>query len=220
MAGGLAGLGSRQPGPAGAGRAAEALYESHCNVLYTFFQGHSLRYDQKDALMREESMVILTAKSAETILETGGTQSWLLSRARAKQCRYAVLCQNAHSDWGDGKEPHGKAFMVGRVDDVIPSTDTKERWLVTFSEYAVIDMPGTWGGWRNPVRYATLEEIGIDPGELEFKPMPPGAESPVPPTPPTPTQDRRKGMTIAQAKEGLARTFGVPPEAIEITIRG
>lgn len=167
--------------------------------------------------MSEEAMVILTAKSAETILAVGGTQSWVLDRAHAKQCRYAVLCQNAHSNWGDGKEPHGKAFMVGRVDDVVPSTETKGRWLVTFSAYAVIDKPDAWGGWRNPVRYTTLDELGIDAAKLKFRPMPPVAdEAAVRAAGGKPSG----GMTIAEAKEALARTFGVTPEAVEITIRG
>ena len=165
--------------------------------------------------MPQESMVILTAKSAETMLAVGGTQSWVLDRAHAKRCKYAVLCQNANTDWGNGKEPHGKAFMVGRVDDVIPSTETEGRWLVTFSEYAIVDRPDTWGGWRNPVRYTTLEELGIDEKELEFEPMPPVKK----PTERPAAQDSSQNLTIAQAKEGLARTFGVSPKAIEITIR-
>lgn len=61
--------------------------------------------------MPAESMVILTAKSAETILAVGGTQSWVLGRGRAhaKRCKYVVLCQDAHSDWGDGERSHGAA---------------------------------------------------------------------------------------------------------------
>ncbi len=31
---------------------------------------------------------------------------------------------------------------------------------------------------------------------------------------------RRKGLTIDEAKKGLAATFGVKPDAVEITIRG
>lgn len=166
--------------------------------------------------MPEESMVILTAKSAGTMLAVGGTQSWVLDRAHAKRCKYAVLCQNAHTDWGDGKESHGKAFMVGVVDDVIPSTETEGRWLVTFSEYALIDKPETWGGWRNPVRYTTLDELGIDAGSLKFEPMPPVEKPKQTPL----TNGNSENLTIARAKEGLARTFGVSPEAVEITIRG
>jgi len=33
-------------------------------------------------------------------------------------------------------------------------------------------------------------------------------------------EPRKPGLTIAEAKKGLALTFGVTPEAIEITIRG
>lgn len=164
--------------------------------------------------MADDTLVILTAKSADTLFKSGGTQSWVLDRAHAKRCTYAVICQNAHSDWGDGREPHGKAFMVGRIDDIIPSTETEDRWLVTFSEYALIDRPNAWGGWRNPVHYTTLEEIGIDPTTLQFKPMP----QPVIPQAPAPGAPTR--MTFSQAKEGLALAFGVPLEAIEITIRG
>jgi hypothetical protein len=167
--------------------------------------------------MSERALVVLTAKSSATMLAVGGTQSWVLDRANAKQCKYAVLCQNAYTDWGDGKEPHGQAFMVGRVDDVVPSTEAEGRWLVTFSEYALINKPETWGGWRNPVRYTTLDELGIDVRKLKFELMPPvGVDRETPPA-----ADRlSKGLTIAEAKEALAQTFGVAADAVEITIRG
>ncbi len=35
-----------------------------------------------------------------------------------------------------------------------------------------------------------------------------------------PSKNPPRGLTLAEAKEGLARTFGVSPDAIEITIRG
>ena len=37
-----------------------------------------------------------------------------------------------------------------------------QRWIIEISEYAVVDYPETWGEWRNPVKYTTLEELGID----------------------------------------------------------
>ncbi len=33
-------------------------------------------------------------------------------------------------------------------------------------------IPEKWGEWRNPVKYTTLEELGIDLDKLKFKPMP------------------------------------------------
>jgi hypothetical protein len=117
-------------------------------------------------------MAIFTAKSVDSIPKTHGTQSWVLDRLHAKRCRYAVLCRNAHTDWGDGKERHGTAFRVDRIEDVVRSTDTPGRWLVTCDEYALIDQPGAWKGWRNPIRYTAPEELGIDLSELSFKPVP------------------------------------------------
>jgi hypothetical protein len=41
-----------------------------------------------------------------------------------------------------------------------------------------------------------------------------------PPAAPPPPRDRSTGLTIEQAKAALAKTFGVKPDAVEITIRG
>lgn len=166
----------------------------------------------------KEVMVIFTAKSVETCLEVGGTQSWVLDRAHAKQCKYAILCRNAYTDWGDGKEPHGTAFMIGRVSDVVPSTETEGRWLVKFDEYARLDIPKYWRGWRNPVRYTTLEELSFSLDDVRFEPMPEGTEKP------EKTEPSRKAtpdrLTIAEAKKALAATFGVSQDAVEIIIHG
>jgi hypothetical protein len=43
--------------------------------------------------------------------------------------------------------------------------------------------------------------------------MPPSA-------PGAPAGKAIRAITIAEAKQGLAKTFGVSPEAVEITIRG
>ena len=164
--------------------------------------------------MTENVLQVLTFKSVDTVLSTGGTQSWTLDRNRAKGCKYAVCCRNAHSPDTDGNEAHGSAFMVGKVSDVVPSTETEDRWLVLFSEYALVNVGDQWEG-RNPVRFYTAEhyEGYIDFDTLDWKPMPePSAEPDAAPT--------KKGMTIAEAKAALAETFGVEPSAIEITIRG
>jgi hypothetical protein len=76
-------------------------------------------------------------------------------------------------------------------------------------------MPDTWRGWRNPVRYTTLEELGIKLDDLRFEPI---LERPSPASPPA--ADVRAGLTIDAAKKGLAVTFGVKPDQVDITIRG
>jgi len=42
-----------------------------------------------------------------------------------------------------------------------------------------VNVPDVWKGERNPVKYAaSLEEIGIDPSKVEWKPMPPATIDP------------------------------------------
>jgi len=157
--------------------------------------------------MADNVISVLTYKSVETILKTGGTQSWALERNRARNCKYAVVCRNARTREAEGPEPHGTAFMVGKIKDVVPSTETEGRWLILFSEYAFVDWPDEWEG-RNPVAYWTTDDYkGRNFDALEFHPMPalcaPGDQP----------------MTIADAKRTLSRSLGVSADAIEIVIR-
>jgi hypothetical protein len=83
-----------------------------------------------------------------------------------------------------------------------------------------IEIPDFWKGWRNPVRYfKTLDELSLSLDGVHFEPVPETvielekteSESP---------RVSSGGLTIAEAKKGLALTFGVKPEAIEIIIHG
>jgi hypothetical protein len=161
--------------------------------------------------MAQDVVQVLTFKSVETILTTGGTQSWALDRERAKNCEFAVVCRNASTREAQGPEDHGAAFMVGRIKDVVPSTETPGRWLIAFSEYALVDWKDEWEGNRNPVAYYRTDDYAEieDFESLEFHPMPVSV-APVASPP----------MTIARAKRELAESLGVPEQTIEIVIRG
>jgi hypothetical protein len=89
------------------------------------------------------------------------------------------------------------------------------RYLIQMQDCAeLLNKPGVWKeNVRNPVAYATLEELGIDVGELEFEPLPAVAATAI-------ENSGERPMTIADAKAGLAATFGVSPDDIDITIRG
>jgi hypothetical protein len=69
------------------------------------------------------------------------------------------------------------------------------------------------------VRYTSLEELGISLDGIEFQPAPETgtASSPQPMKLP---ESSVPMLTIAEAKNALAATFGVKPEVVEITIRG
>ena len=137
----------------------------------------------------------------------------------------APCTQNRHNpdhEFSDASQPHGTGFLVGKVCGIRrtaeQSVDGKQRWLIAISEYARINIPGAWDHGRNPVRYSSLAELKVNPNELKFEPVPqPGATLP---TSAGPSVMRLGGLTIAEARKALAATFGVKPEAIEITIRG
>lgn len=169
--------------------------------------------------MPDKTIVVLTAKSIDRILAEGGTSSWRLDRNNARQCDFAVCTRNAQADWVEGPEPHHSAFLVGRVKDVVPASE-KGRYLVVFSEFARVNIPDVWKNDRNPLRYSTLTELGIDPSTLKWETMPQLVESPAVFTGVAPADKAGSySLTLEEAKNGLARTFNVAPEAIEITIR-
>lgn len=87
------------------------------------------------------------------------------------RCVFAVCTRNANNRdaWAErenGPEPHRSAFLVGRISNVIPSPESEGRYLIHFSEYAPVNTPDPWQGDRNPVKYTTLEALGIDPSVL------------------------------------------------------
>lgn len=164
----------------------------------------------------QSAIAVFTGKSFDHILQDGGSQSWVLDRKNARRCAFLVCCRSG-IDWVEGHEPRSSAFLVGRIDDVVPSPEIAARWLVRISEYARIDVPDVWKSWRNPVRYTDLAELGIDFTTLHFTPMPDRSD---PIKANAASVEPEHGLTIAEAKRGLAKTFGVAEDAIEITIRG
>lgn len=181
-------------------------------------------------MSEEEAVVVFTARSPERIVKEGGSQAWVLHATRAKQCTWLVCTQNRNNpdhEFSDATEPHGAAFLIGRVSGVSETAETskdgKKRFLVAISEFARVDVPNVWGHDRNPVRYlsrADLEAKGIHFDELHFQPMPKSQVPTAPTSTLTGTRSPTRPLTLAEARIGLAATFGVKPEAVEITIRG
>jgi len=179
-------------------------------------------------MQEKDTIAVFTARSPNRIIAEGGSQAWVLNPVRAKLCKWLVCMQNLHNpdhEFSDATEPHGSAFLVAKISGITQSPEGREdRWLIEISEYARVTVPDVWQHWRNPVRYTSLSDLGIDVAGLEFEPMPnateaaakrePAARKPVAAAWPPAT------LTIAEAKKALAATFGVKPDAVEITIRG
>ena len=171
--------------------------------------------------MPHSAIAVFTANSRDEILAVGGSAAWVVAEKQARRREFLVCIRNARDVDFPDHEPHGTAFLVGRIKGLKShGIDRKgmPRWFIKLSEYAEADYPEKWGEWRNPVKYTTLEELGIDLKKLKFKPMPAPTKVLTPPAPPE--RSKPGGLTIAEAKAGLALQFGVPPEAIEIVIKG
>lgn len=176
--------------------------------------------------MANDATLVFTAKSIDRILKEGGTSAWRLDRNHARQRPFVICTRNAKASWVEGQEAHRSAFLVGKVLDVVPCGPTpendespKHRFLIQFSEFARIEIEDVWSkGDRNPVKYVSLENFGIDASKLNWEQMPTLSESD--------DQHRTLGpisvapLSIADAKRGLALAFNVAPSSVEITIRG
>jgi hypothetical protein len=179
-----------------------------------------------------DALVVFTVEGIDTILNQRGSQFWKLNRARAKESKFVVFVQNRsksesqsqHGDWdfATATESHGTAFLVARIAEIERPADPKEkhRWFIRISEYAKINIPEVWEGWRFPVRYMRLADLGIDPSRLQFTPV-------------LLTNGNGKNgktriartsnivpLTITEAKRGLSARYDIEEDAIEITMRG
>jgi hypothetical protein len=88
--------------------------------------------------------------------------------------------------------------------------------MIKIDDYASISMPNVWRGGIIPIRYMTLEDIGIEPDALQFHVLENASPHPV---------DQRHEMTsspgsliVEEAKQKLADAYSVPPEAVRIKI--
>jgi hypothetical protein len=150
-----------------------------------------------------EAIQTFTANSFETIVNHGGDYAWVLNQNRAKNYKYLVCCSSVGANRGSG-------FLVGKINGVEfhhLGEKGKARYTLCISEVAVIDVPNLWPGHHNPVRYTSLEELGIDLSALKFRKV-------------SATPSQSQSLTIAQAKAGLAQHYGVSQDSIEIIIKG
>ena len=159
--------------------------------------------------MQHTAVVTFTARPIEWILQDGGSRDWRLNAERARQCEYLVCTQNRHNaGFITPTAPHGAAFLIGRISDVVVSPDRHDRWLIKISEYVECNMPNTWGKHgplRYPVFYTTLEQLGIDLDKLPpFAPLP---------SPGPPAAASAGGMSELVAGPVIAPSGQTPPFA-------
>lgn len=160
----------------------------------------------------EDTILVFTSRDTDELVREGGSQAWKIDPAHAATCRYLVCVWNAFGDH-DGQQDaaHGSAFLLAAIDSIEPSPERADRYIVRFTRWAPLSITGAWGHWRNPVKYTSLDELGISPSILSG-----GSESPEKGT----VAGAVRPMTMAQARLSIAAQYGVSPHAVEITIRG
>lgn len=163
-----------------------------------------------------ECVAVFTTESMDDVLMQHGTQYWRLNPGRVRSLSYVVCIQNARHRDTRGSYEHSTAFLVGRISGVVPSGEN--RYRIEIGEYAEVDIAGAWSGDRYPVRYTTLDDLGIDANDLNFHAMPEREESSDEIVVLSQNPDVVP-LGLTEAKLGLAATLGVAPEAIEITVK-
>lgn len=171
------------------------------------------------------AVMVMTARGPSTIIAEGGSQAWVLNPKNAKRHPFLVCVQNRHNGtWGNATEPHGTPFLVGRISSVERSPENPDRYIVRVSEYARIAAPPVMWPGRNPVRYVSLAEFGIDPASLAWTPMP----TPVAATPPIEEDEDSESLApevppeitgiVPEFRNRIAVMLGIEPGRVRITI--
>lgn len=169
--------------------------------------------------MSDKCLVVFTSRPVERMCAEGGSQAWTFSAINARTCTWLVCVWNAHGAYAEhagGRPSHHEAFLIAPIDSVEPSPQEPNRWIVRFKQYAHLSIPHQWNGQRLPFRYTTLDDFGIQPEDLAWVSV---AKSPQSNSQPLVVLEKPRALSVEEAKRGLATSFNVPPEAIEITIR-
>ena len=168
-----------------------------------------------------DSIVVFTEATSQDIIANRGSGEWVLNPDRASQCKYLVVCRKTRWNNMEDNAPNRAAFLVGVIKRLVPGAKNprgQQRYFIEINEFARISKDAVWKDWRNPVRYEALKNLGIDARSLKLEPVL-GASDKAARSKQVPGAAPRR-LTIAEAKEALAATFGVRPEDVEINIRG
>ena len=192
-------------------------------------------------MKHQESILLFTYKSVHTLLKFGGSQSWVLNEKRARKAKYMVCTRNCHNPLSEEPTGHGAAYFVGKIANLRPAFTNypEKRWLIEFDQFAEIDIPNVWKGWRNPVVYMATNKLEIDFEKLDFQLAPKrdldfikdylaeedkirqaskidpeitGLE--------TVAQNQEAGISIKEAKKLLSLRYELDEDNIEIILKG
>jgi len=132
-----------------------------------------------DYVKHKESLIVFTHRSKKLLLDLNGSLAWKVDPERVRKCKYIVCARNTNHGLADLDVPHSSAFLIGKVSGISPALNLprdNDRWMITFDEYAELDIPNAWDGQRWPVKYheteTLLNKFDIDSESLDWKEVP------------------------------------------------
>jgi hypothetical protein len=166
--------------------------------------------------MDHDAVFVLTSKSLHTMIEEGGSGDWRAKEESIRRRRWIVGVRNRHSDWSQGEEDHGAAFIIGRIVGVKASASEPHRLVIQFDKYAHVNVPNAWSGSRNPVVYRNLSDLGIDPETLDWEDFPLADYGPNDEI--GPRINPKASVVFDQAKAMIAAALSIDASTVRITI--
>jgi hypothetical protein len=167
-----------------------------------------------------DTLCVTTRDPLEDILAANNSAAWFLQPRRARQAKYLV-CAAMDRDRPDIDR---KPFLVAEISDVVldpAASKHRPRYAISFERYALVDAEKAkrLTGSQNPVRWRNLSDlISVSANQLRWQHVSPKT-LPYSYSRREPREPSGIGLSIDEAKTGLAARFGVSEDAIEIIIR-
>jgi hypothetical protein len=117
-----------------------------------------------------------------------------------------------------------RPFLIAEISDVVldpAASKHRPRYAICFERYAQLqpEQAEKLTGSQNPVRWCDLSDlVRKDPSQLHWHHAP-SKSLPYSYSRREPREPSGVGLSIEEAKKGLAARFGVDENAVEITIR-
>ena len=165
-----------------------------------------------------DSIVIFTKDKPESVIAANGSGSW---RVNVEKWDGAIDWLILTNKIGDTRQ----VTLVGRVVGFEPDMGGRNpgRYAIKIDAYALMDDADLTFSSKstNPVQFRkAVDVLGFDPSAREMAPVPEQTlRQSYEDSDKLTKQPPAKPLTIAQAKEGLAVSFGISPDQVEITIR-
>lgn len=179
---------------------------------------HTISCYSTDTCMKD-TILVTTQDPLEDILAAHNSAAWSINlEKRANALKWLVCARK-----GDAGER--RAFVICEitgfaVDHDASAASSRTKYAVQFEKFAPIDCRVEWNRGQNPVRLGQLKDVLKDcqiPDLEDLIPAPPKSLA-YSYSKREPRTAAGRGLTIAEAKRGLAVTYGVAEDAIRIVI--